>query len=92
MPAKQRLTITIDTALVSAAQRAVDDGSADSISAWVNTAIADKVERDERLLSLASAIADFEAEYGEITQEEIAAQTRADRASATVVRRNAKSA
>ena len=34
---------------------------------------------------LAAAIADFEAEYGEITEEEIASQLRADRAYGTVV-------
>jgi hypothetical protein len=35
---------------------------------------------------LAAAVDDFEREFGEISAEEIAAQRRADRRSATVVR------
>lgn len=92
MAAKQRLTITVDPSLVDAGQRAVDASEADSISAWVSTAIAEKVVRDEKLAHLASAVADFEAEHGEITDDEIAVQLRADRSAATVVRRKTKSA
>ncbi len=93
MVAKQRLTVTVDPELIDAGQRAVDAGEADSVSAWVSAALAEKVDRDRKLASLAAVIADFEAEHGEITNDEIAAQRRADRSVATVVRgENKKSA
>ena len=92
MAAKQRLTITVDPGLVDAGQQAVDAGEVDSLSQWVSTAIAEKVARDEKLAHLASAIADFEVEHGEITDDEISAQLRADRSAATIVRRKPKSA
>jgi hypothetical protein len=83
---KARLTITVDPALVAAGQRAVESGDADSVSGWVSAALEDKVRRDEQLRRLAQAIADFEAEFGEITADEIARQQRRDREEATVVR------
>lgn len=89
---KQRLTITVDPHLIEAGQRAVEAGLADSVSSWINEAIEHKVAHDLKLEFLASAIADFEAEHGEITVEEVTAQRRADRAKATVVRGSAKSA
>jgi len=86
MSPKRRVTITIDPELIEAGHRAVDAGSADSISGWVGDALQDKVRRDRRLTFLAAAVADFEAEFGEITADEIAAQQRADRRDAVVVR------
>lgn len=83
---KQRLTVTVDPELVEAAQRAVDSGQADSLSAWVNAALEDRTRRDRQLALLAAAVADYEREFGEISAEEIAAQRRADREDATVVR------
>lgn len=83
---KQRLTVTVDPGLVDAGNQAVADGRADSLSGWVNDALAERARRDARLRALAAAVADYEAEFGEITDEEIAAQARADRASAVVVR------
>lgn len=83
---KQRLTITIDPHLADAGQRAVEAGDASSVSSWISAAIEDKIARDRKLAHLASAIADFEAKHGEITADEIAAQRRADRTNATVVR------
>lgn len=85
-PRKQRLTVTVDPALVEAAQRAVTAGHADSVSAWVSAALEDRVSRDRKLTGLAAAIADYEAEFGEITDEDIARQRRADREDARVVR------
>lgn len=46
----------------------------------------DTIRRDRSLVLLADAVADFEREFGEITPQEIAAQQRADRQDATVVR------
>jgi glycerol dehydrogenase-like iron-containing ADH family enzyme len=85
-PRKQRLTVTVDPELVEAGNRAVASGAADSLSAWVSTALAEKARRDEQLTQLHKAIADYEAECGEITAEELQAQRRADREAAVVVR------
>ena len=60
--------------------------AASSLSAWVNAALADRARRDEQLARLHDAVADYEAEFGVITAEEIAAQRRVDRERATVVR------
>jgi hypothetical protein len=83
---KQRLTITVDPELVEAGNRAVAEGAADSLSGWVSSALAEKMGRDQRLAHLRAAIADYEREFGEITADEIAAQQRADREGAVVVR------
>lgn len=83
---KRRLTVTVDPSLVEAGQRAVEAGQATSVSAWVSSAIEERVERDRRLALLADAIAGYEAEHGEITEAEIVAQRRRDREDATVVR------
>ncbi len=83
---KQRVTVTVDPELVDAGNRAVASGEASSLSAWVNAALADRARRDERLARLGDAIADYEAEFGEISSDEIAAQRRADRERARVVR------
>jgi len=85
---KQRLTITVDPDLIDAGQQAVASGAADSMSGWVSAALAEKLHRDQKLAELATAVADFEAEFGEITPDEIAAQRRSDRGDATVVRRS----
>lgn len=95
---KYRLTVTVDPELIEAGQRAVESGQADSVSSWVSAALDEKIRRDRKLALLAAAVADYEKEFGDITAEEIAAQRRADRESATVVRgrrlapRKAKSA
>jgi hypothetical protein len=95
---KRRLTVTVDPDLVEAGNRAVASGAAGSLSAWVSTALAERARRDEQLARLQDAIADYEAEFGEITPEEIASQRRTDRDDAIVVRgrrtprRTAKSA
>ena len=83
---KRRLTVTVDPELVDVGLAAVKAGQADSVSAWVTAALEDKVRRDRQLALLGAAIADYEREYGEITAAEIAAQQRADRSRAVVVR------
>ena len=85
-PRKSRLTVTVDPELVEAANRAVANGSADSLSAWVSAALTDRARRDEQLARLGDAIADYEAEFGEIATEEINRQQRDDRQHAVVVR------
>jgi hypothetical protein len=52
----------------------------------VSSALAEKVRRDHQLARLRDAIAEYETEFGEITAGELAAQQRADREDAIVVR------
>lgn len=85
-PRKQRLTVTVDPALIEAGQRAVEAGQAESVSGWVNAALEDKIRRDHKLALLAAAVADYEREFGEITADEILVHQRADREDAVVVR------
>jgi hypothetical protein len=85
-PRKERLTVTVDPELVEAGNRAVATGGADSLSSWVNEALSDRTLKDRRLEALASAVSDYESEFGEITDEELALQLRLDRERAVVVR------
>ena len=61
-------------------------GRVDSLSAWVNVALAERVAKERRLSALAEAIAAYETRFGGITSEELSGQERADRASARAVR------
>ena len=83
---KARLTVTVDPHLLRAGNDAVATGKAESLSAWVNLALAERAAKDRRLRALGEAIAAYEMQCGEITAEELAAQQRVDRESATVVR------
>ncbi len=83
---KQRLTVTVDPEFVEAGNRAVAAGEADSLSGWVSAAMSEKARRTEKLAQLRTAIYDYEAEFGAITTDELAAQARADRADAVVIR------
>jgi hypothetical protein len=87
---KERLTVTVDPDLIDAGHKAVAEGRAGSLSGWVNAALADRAARDRRLEALASTIAAYESEYGEITDEEMASVARADRQAAVVVRGRAR--
>ena len=78
--------MTIDADLLDEASAAVNDGDASSVSAWVNQAMADKSEHRQRLKALGEAIADYEAEYGKITDEEREEQRRLDKIAAEQVR------
>ena len=83
---KERLTVTVDRALVEAGDEAVAEGRAESLSAWVNRALAERVARERQLSAMAGAIAEYEAKFGVLTDEELAGQARADRKAAVVVR------
>jgi len=80
------MTVTVDRVLVEAANRAVASGRASSISTWVNAALAERVEKDRHLRALAEALATYEAEFGEISEEEMIAQQREDRRTSLPVR------
>lgn len=86
MRGKQRLSASVDAELLDAAQAAVDDGRALSISAWVNEALRAKAEHDRRMRALDSFLATYEAENGVITQEEMEEAVHRARSRATVVR------
>jgi Arc/MetJ-type ribon-helix-helix transcriptional regulator len=83
---KERLTISVDADLAAAVAEAVADGRAESVSAWVGEAIREHVAKERRLAALAELISDYEAEHGEITDQEMAEQARADRDAAAAVR------
>ncbi len=83
---KERLTVTVDRALVDAATEAVAAGRADSLSGWVNLALSERAAKERRLAALADAVATYEARFGVISALDLAARERADRRAAIVVR------
>jgi len=83
---RERLTVTVDPALIRAGQDAVAAGRVESVSAWVNLALAERAAKERRLAAMADAIAAYEAKFGVISAAELSAQARADRESARVVR------
>lgn len=56
------------------------------MSAWVNDALRLKAERDRRMAALDEFLRSYEAEHGEITDQEIAEAVHGARARAVVVR------
>jgi Arc/MetJ-type ribon-helix-helix transcriptional regulator len=86
MSTKQRLSASVDAGLMAAAQQAVADGRAESISAWVNDALRLKADHDRRLQALDEFLATYEAEHGEITEDEMRDAARRARERAVVVR------
>src|SRR3954471_12782342 len=86
MARKQRMTVTVDAELIEAGNRAVKAGRAESLSSWVNDALAEREARERRLRGMAEAIAAYEREHGVITDHEMLAQERADKGSALVGR------
>src|SRR5438874_11379725 len=87
---KERITVTLDRTLVDAANAAVAAGRADSLSAWVNLALAEHVAKERRLAALSKMIAEYETDFGVITPEELAIREREDRRKAVVIRGSAK--
>jgi len=79
---KQRLSASVDADLIRAAEVAVDEGRAGSVSAWVNDALRLKAEQDARVAALAEFVAAYEAKHGVIHADEM-------RAAAQRVRRRA---
>jgi Arc/MetJ-type ribon-helix-helix transcriptional regulator len=86
MSVKQRLSVSVAAELVAVAQEAVAQGRAESMSAWVNEALRLKADHDQRLRALDDFLAAYEAEHGEITDEDMRAAARRARARAVVVR------
>ncbi|MFK4088672.1 hypothetical protein ACI2LF_31450 [Kribbella sp. NPDC020789] len=86
MTEKEKLSVTVDQDVVEAARAAVSAGRVGSVSAWVNDALHRQLAHERRLQALDRFIADYEAENGVITEEDIAEAQRAVRARAVVVR------
>ena len=78
--------MTVDPEVIEAGNRAVAAGLADSLSGWVNNALSEKAEHETLLENGRKAIAAYEAEFGKITEEEMAEQRRIDHENAIVVR------
>jgi hypothetical protein len=76
---KERLTVTVDRALLRAGNEAVAAGRADSLSGWVNLALAERTEKERRLQALSEAVGAYEARHGAISDRELAEQARIDR-------------
>jgi Arc/MetJ-type ribon-helix-helix transcriptional regulator len=86
MSTKERLSASVDAELVAVAQQAVALGQAESVSAWVNEALRLKADHDRRLAALDGFLAAYEAEHGEITEQEMEDAARRARARAVIVR------
>lgn len=86
MSAKERLSASVDAELIAAAQEAVAHGRAESVSAWVNDALRLKADHDRRLAAIDEFLAAYQAEHGEITEQEMHDAARRARARAVVVR------
>jgi hypothetical protein len=86
MSSKQRLSASVDAALLAAAHAAVSDGRATNISAWVNEALHRQAEHDRRMQALDQFLSAYEAEHGPITDDEIESASRRSRERALVVR------
>src|SRR5438094_9254704 len=71
MTSRERLSATVERHLLDAGRYAVAEGRADSLSAWVNDALARQAEHDRRLKALRQFIQGYEREHGGITDDEI---------------------
>lgn len=87
---KKRVTVSIDEELVVAANAAVEEGRARSMSGWVESALIYKSADDERLRALEEAIQAYETEHGVLTDEQIERRKRLDREAAEAVRTAAR--
>ena len=83
---KDRITVTVDRALIEAANEAVASGRASSVSTWVNVALAERAAKERHLRAMAEALAGYEAKFGAITEAELIVQQREDRRAAIAVR------
>lgn len=86
MTNRERLSATVQRHLLDAGRHAVAEGRAESLSAWVNDALARQAEHDRRRKALREFIEGYEAEHGVITDEEILEATRRTRDRAIRVR------
>ncbi len=83
---KERVTVTIEFDLLDEVRAFVKEGTCRSLSEWINEAIAERLAEDRRLAVLRQMIAEYEAEHGVITEEDMAAVAQRDRDEATAYR------
>lgn len=76
---KERLTVTVDSELIEAANEAIEEGRVASLSGWVNLALTERASKERRLRALAEAVSSYEEAFGKITAAEITAQDHKDR-------------
>lgn len=81
--------MSLDQDLIDAAEKAVAAGHASSVSAWVAEAMTKHSAHHQRLEALREFIADWEAEFGEITEEDMVRNER-ELAERTIVVRDGK--
>ena len=86
MTYRERLSATVEAELLAAGRAAVAEGRAESLSAWVNDALRRHAEHDRRMQALDAFLAAYEAEHGEITEEEVREAERRSRSRAVVIR------
>lgn len=86
MTYRERLSATVEAELLAAGRAAVAEGRAKSLSAWVNDALRRQADHDRRMQALDEFLAAYEAEHGEITEDEIRQAERRARSRAVVVR------
>ena len=86
MTPRERLSATVEAQLLAAGRAAVAEGRAESLSAWVNAALRRQAEHDRRMQALDDFFAVYEAEQGEITEDEMREAQRRSGSRAVVVR------
>ncbi len=70
---KRRLSASIDEDLLAAAERAVSEGRAPSLSALVEEALATRMEQERRLEAAQELMDWMDAEWGPMSEDEQAA-------------------
>jgi hypothetical protein len=86
MTNRERLSASVEADLLAAGRAAVADGRAESLSAWVNDALRRQADHDRRMRALDEFLAAYEAEHGEITEDEMREAGRRSRGRAVVIR------
>ena len=86
MTNRERLSATVAAELLAAARAAVAEGRAESLSAWVDSALRRQADHDRRIRAIDQFLEEYEAENGTITDDEIEDATRRTRGRSVVVR------
>lgn len=71
MATKRRLSVTVDADVVTEAEKAVRDGHAPNVSAYVEDALKQQLEKYRRLRAMDEFFRWYEAEHGVITEEDM---------------------
>lgn len=86
MTNRKRLSATVEAELLAAGRAAVAEGRAESLSAWVNEALGRQAAHDRRMQALDEFLAEYEAEHGVITDQDMREAQRLSRSRAVIVR------